>query len=125
MRRVIVPVLLAAAALAAGCGGGNSGAPDQPTEFGGLGAYDAGTIATTVLKEERGDPGSPLYHKLLLVREIGAGRTPSGRPAWSATLEDTDHAVSWYCVWVWGVSYTPLRQVYDDVVAPCDKGKSA
>jgi len=121
---MIVPVLLAAAALAAGCGGGSS-VPDQPTEFGGLSAYDAGTIATKVLKEERGAPASPLYHKLLLVKEIAAGRTPSGRPAWSATLEDTDHAVSRYCIWVWGVSYTPLRQVYDDVVAPCDEGKAA
>jgi hypothetical protein len=121
---VIVPILLVAAGLVAGCGGGSSSGVGQPTEFGGLGAYDAGTLATKVLAEKRGDPQSPLYRKLFLVKEISAGRAPSGRPAWSATLEDTDHAISRYCIWVWGVSYTPLRQVYDDAVGLCDQGTS-
>jgi hypothetical protein len=97
----------------------------QGKGWAGLDSYEAATAAQGALKQERGDPTSPVYRKLLLVDKVSHDRLRGGRAAWKATLETTENVVSAYCIWVWsGGRGAPFEQNYVYELDRCPTGNA-
>jgi hypothetical protein len=123
MRGRVVAAILAVCAVAAGCGSSPVG--KQGKGWGGLESYEAATAAQGALKQERGDPSSPLYQKLLLVDQVSKSHSPSGHAAWKATLETPENVVNSYCLWVWSAGRdAPFTDNYIYDVDRCPAGNA-
>ena len=107
--------------VALGCANAPNGAPGKG--YAGLTSYQAATAASGALKQERGQPDSPVFHKLLLVKDVAHGRLPDvGRAAWKARLETLEHAVSPYCLWIWSGGTGPFEENYVYALDKCPAG---
>jgi len=103
-------VALLTCALATGCSGKPAGAPGKG--FAGLSSYNAATAASLALKQERANPDSPVYRKLLVVAGMSHDRSPGGHNAWRARLQTLDKVTSPYCIWVWSGGQGPFQENY-------------